>query len=79
METRAASVRKPPPSSGKRGLAVEEEEFDRGKTRSGAVFTRQSRGHYESIDILKKVHKKLFLLEPTFYLIGKRAGSPKID
>ena len=73
METRAASVRKTTPS-GKRGAKFEEEagEVDRGTTRSGALFTRQSRGHYESMSVLRKVHKKLFLLEPTFYIIGEK-------
>jgi hypothetical protein len=74
MDTRGRVRNDPSPDGGKRGWRTEgeeEEEVPRGRTRSGAIFTRQSRGHYDSLAALKKVHYKLFLLEPTFYMVGE--------
>jgi hypothetical protein len=73
METRGTSVRDDSqPSGSKVGLSVEEEEeLARGRTRSGTLFTRQSRGHYSSLATLKKVHHKIFSLNSTFCLVGE--------
>lgn len=53
-----------------RGAWAEPEDLARGRTRSGALFTRQSRGHYASVAELKRAHPKVFSPEPSFYVVG---------
>ena len=48
-----------------------EEEFARTTTRSGKLYSRLSRGHFATMSMLKKVHWKLFSMEPTMYIVGE--------
>jgi hypothetical protein len=59
------------PRRGKAGRssAAAEEDIARGRTRGGRLFTRQSRGHYDTLAQVRKAHPKLFSMEPSFYLV----------
>ena len=60
---------------GKRQL--KDESTDRGRTRAGTLFTRESRGNYSSMADLRRAHRKIFSLEPTFCLLGEWQTSPE--
>jgi hypothetical protein len=46
--------------------------FARTTTRTGKLYSRLNRGHYATLAMLKKVHHKLFSMEPTMYVIGEQ-------
>ena len=55
------------------GLArgTKNEAVARGRTRTGKLFTRQSRGNYSSLAELRRAHKKIFSMDPSFCLLGE--------